>query len=79
MLFILAFINIDGDWSEWSEWSPCSVTCGTGVQYRGRTCDNPPTSGNGADCKGPSRMEKKCELPACNGKFHLTIFSNYCN
>ncbi|XP_015927012.1 semaphorin 5c [Parasteatoda tepidariorum] len=61
-----AFINIDGGWSEWGTWSICSVTCGSGVQYRERTCDNPSVSGNGADCKGPSRSEKKCENPACD-------------
>ncbi|XP_054724810.1 semaphorin-5A-like [Uloborus diversus] len=60
-----AFINIDADWSEWSEWSPCSASCGTAFQHRERTCDNPPVSGNGADCKGPSRMDRKCELPDC--------------
>ncbi|GBM33564.1 Semaphorin-5A [Araneus ventricosus] len=61
-----AFINIDGTWSEWSDWSSCSVSCGTGFQYRERACDNPPPSGNGADCKGAPRMERKCELAACN-------------
>ncbi|KFM79347.1 Semaphorin-5B, partial [Stegodyphus mimosarum] len=58
--------NIDADWSEWSEWSSCSVTCGTGVQYRERTCDIPSLLGNGAECKGSSRIERQCELPPCD-------------
>ncbi|KAG7258010.1 hypothetical protein CRUP_011440 [Coryphaenoides rupestris] len=36
--------HVDGDWSPWSPWSMCSRTCGTGVQFRQRKCDNPPSS-----------------------------------
>lgn len=34
--------HVDGDWSPWSQWSVCSRTCGTGVHFRQRKCDNPP-------------------------------------
>lgn len=34
--------HVDGDWSPWGQWSMCSRTCGTGVQFRQRKCDNPP-------------------------------------
>lgn len=32
----------DGGWGAWSGWGPCSRTCGTGVAFRTRKCDNPP-------------------------------------
>lgn len=53
-------VPVDGGWSAWSA---CSVTtCGqTGTQTR--TCTNPPPSGGGATCVGPS--SQSCSTPAC--------------
>ncbi|KAJ7365947.1 hypothetical protein OS493_002685 [Desmophyllum pertusum] len=63
--------TIDGGWSEWSEYTPCSQTCGGGVQYRERTCTNPPTQNNGKDCFGSAKGKWKicnsqieCPLPS---------------
>lgn len=60
-----AYLNIDGDWSEWGAWSECSVPCGGGVQHRERTCDNPRPSGTGANCQGPSKEERECNIHHC--------------
>ncbi|KAJ8785833.1 hypothetical protein J1605_006793 [Eschrichtius robustus] len=32
---------IHGQWSAWSKWSECSRTCGGGVKYQERHCNNP--------------------------------------
>uniref|UniRef100_A0A671THT2 ADAM metallopeptidase with thrombospondin type 1 motif 17 n=1 Tax=Sparus aurata TaxID=8175 RepID=A0A671THT2_SPAAU len=57
--------HVDGDWSSWSQWSMCSRTCGTGVQFRQRKCDNPPPGPGGRHCQKTSVEHKACEGPPC--------------
>uniref|UniRef100_A0A3Q1JQ82 ADAM metallopeptidase with thrombospondin type 1 motif, 17 n=1 Tax=Anabas testudineus TaxID=64144 RepID=A0A3Q1JQ82_ANATE len=57
--------HVDGDWSPWSQWSMCSRTCGTGVQFRQRKCDNPPPGPGGRNCQKASVEHKACEGPPC--------------
>ena len=54
---------INGGWSAWSAWSACSLSCGGGTQTQTRTCTNPPPSGGGAACVGPS--SQSCNTQAC--------------
>ncbi|CAH3174635.1 unnamed protein product, partial [Porites evermanni] len=56
--------RINGGWSEWSDYSPCSRTCGGGVQYRERTCTNPPPTNGGKECSG----ESKAKWKICNSQ-----------
>ncbi|KAG9352277.1 hypothetical protein JZ751_020690, partial [Albula glossodonta] len=57
--------HVDGDWSAWSQWSMCSRTCGTGVRFRQRKCDNPPPGPGGRHCQKASVEHKACEGPPC--------------
>ncbi|CAD5229665.1 unnamed protein product [Bursaphelenchus okinawaensis] len=49
-------------WSEWLPVGTCSVTCGTGVRTRKRTC----STGNEGDCEGDQSKEEPCIQPECN-------------
>ncbi|XP_042270160.1 A disintegrin and metalloproteinase with thrombospondin motifs 17 isoform X1 [Thunnus maccoyii] len=57
--------HVDGDWSPWSQWSMCSRTCGTGVQFRQRKCDNPPPGPGGRTCQKANVEHKACEGHPC--------------
>ncbi|KAL1131781.1 hypothetical protein AAG570_011394 [Ranatra chinensis] len=56
---------IHGGWGEWSEWSECSVSCGSGVMTRNRSCDNPTPRYGGSQCRGESRDAALCTKDQC--------------
>ncbi|CAL8343155.1 unnamed protein product [Lota lota] len=51
---------VHGAWSSWSEFSPCSRTCGGGVSYRTRDCNNPRPAFGGIDCEGEDVEAELC-------------------
>ncbi|CAH2283748.1 A disintegrin and metallo ase with thrombospondin motifs 16 [Pelobates cultripes] len=55
----------DGQWSDWSAWSSCSRTCGGGVSYKERQCNNPRPIHGGKFCDGSSRVFKLCNSQNC--------------
>jgi len=64
-------IDVNGGLTAWSDWTKCSVTCGEGVQNRGRQCTKPVPRGNGNDCSnlGPLTEAKACSMAQCAGAF----------
>ncbi|XP_067048693.1 coadhesin-like isoform X1 [Acropora muricata] len=58
---------VNGHWTSWSAFGSCSRPCGGGMQYRRRTCSNPPASNGGKSCKGPSHQSNACNTHACAG------------
>ncbi|KAK2556766.1 A disintegrin and metalloproteinase with thrombospondin motifs 6 [Acropora cervicornis] len=60
----------DGMWGPWSNYSACSRTCGGGIRYRSRKCNNPELKYFGKDCVGSSRGH----YAMCNTKVRLAGF-----
>ncbi|KAG8579260.1 hypothetical protein GDO81_010779 [Engystomops pustulosus] len=56
----------DGNWGQWSKFGSCSRTCGTGVRYRTRSCDNPHPSNGGRSCVGLSYELQLCNTEECD-------------
>ncbi|KAL4226068.1 Hemicentin-1 [Mactra antiquata] len=68
---------IDGEWGSWEAWKGCTVTCGVGVTYRTRKCDNPAPQYNGSSCVGDSRHFDKCFERNCPVNGSWTNWSEY--
>lgn len=56
---------IDGGWGPWSPYGPCSLTCGGGIQYSERECNNPKPANGGALCRGIRSRYQSCNTEEC--------------
>ncbi|XP_052699211.1 SCO-spondin-like isoform X2 [Crassostrea angulata] len=56
---------IDGQWGHWSRLTNCHVTCGGGIRYRYRYCNNPEPAHGGIGCPGNSRETYLCHTKHC--------------
>ncbi|CAC5369489.1 unnamed protein product [Mytilus coruscus] len=68
-------IPVNGQWSSWTTTS-CSMTCGNGMIYRNRTCNNPSPSDGGKDCQGVGNESSVCNLGDCPVDGHWGLWSS---
>ncbi|KAG5267736.1 hypothetical protein AALO_G00225070 [Alosa alosa] len=54
-----------GSWSSWGPWGSCSRSCGGGVQFAQRLCNNPPPRNNGRYCTGKRAIYRSCNVVPC--------------
>ncbi|KAJ8004250.1 hypothetical protein DPEC_G00156860 [Dallia pectoralis] len=54
-----------GSWSSWGPWGGCSRSCGGGVQFAQRLCNNPPPRNNGRYCTGKRTIYRSCSIMPC--------------
>ncbi|XP_038045102.1 SCO-spondin-like [Patiria miniata] len=54
---------VNGNWTMWTPWSECDHSCGGGIQYRLRTCTNPPPKNGGLSC---GKTKEEVETSMCN-------------
>ncbi|XP_058965493.2 papilin isoform X2 [Pocillopora verrucosa] len=50
-------------WGPWSEWKPCSRTCGVGVSYQERECQEKERPDD--FCRGGNRIYRTCNIQDC--------------
>ncbi|XP_076208596.1 A disintegrin and metalloproteinase with thrombospondin motifs 5 [Aptenodytes patagonicus] len=54
-----------GNWGSWGPWGQCSRTCGGGVQFAYRHCNNPAPRNNGRYCTGKRAIYRSCNITPC--------------
>ncbi|XP_061173323.1 SCO-spondin-like [Saccostrea echinata] len=56
---------VDGSWTAWTSFGACSVTCGTGIKTKTRTCTNPVPTNGGNTCSGHDEQAEICHEKHC--------------
>ncbi|XP_039620349.1 A disintegrin and metalloproteinase with thrombospondin motifs 13 [Polypterus senegalus] len=62
---VRSLLPVNGAWSGWTAFSPCSRTCGGGVTFRRRQCNNPRPAFGGRKCEGKHLEAKLCNRQPC--------------
>lgn len=56
---------VNGGWGEWGKWTDCSRSCGGGLSYSERECNNPVPKHKGRYCLGERKKVKTCNNTPC--------------
>ncbi|XP_044021259.1 A disintegrin and metalloproteinase with thrombospondin motifs 6-like [Aphidius gifuensis] len=57
---------INGGWSEWGKVGACSTTCGGGIKFAERECNNPAPLNGGKFCVGERKRLETCNTTPCD-------------
>ncbi|XP_037131601.1 LOW QUALITY PROTEIN: A disintegrin and metalloproteinase with thrombospondin motifs 1-like [Syngnathus acus] len=71
-------IPVNGGWGVWGPWGDCSRTCGGGVQYSFRSCDNPLPKNGGKYCEGKRIQYRSCNTELCPDTNGLSFREEQC-
>ncbi|XP_012712744.2 A disintegrin and metalloproteinase with thrombospondin motifs 1 [Fundulus heteroclitus] len=69
---------VNGGWGMWGPWGDCSRTCGGGVQYSFRSCDNPLPKNGGKYCEGKRIQYRSCNTEVCPDTNGLSFREEQC-
>ncbi|MBN3320006.1 ATS1 metalloproteinase, partial [Atractosteus spatula] len=69
---------VNGGWGVWGPWGDCSRTCGGGVQYSFRDCDNPQPKNGGKYCEGKRIQYRSCNTQDCPDNNGLSFREEQC-
>uniref|UniRef100_A0A8C5ME45 ADAM metallopeptidase with thrombospondin type 1 motif 5 n=1 Tax=Leptobrachium leishanense TaxID=445787 RepID=A0A8C5ME45_9ANUR len=58
-------VSSHGNWGSWGPWGQCSRTCGGGVQFAYRHCNNPAPRNSGKYCIGKRAIHRSCNVNPC--------------
>ncbi|XP_048588500.1 A disintegrin and metalloproteinase with thrombospondin motifs 9 isoform X2 [Nematostella vectensis] len=56
---------VDGQWGNWAAFGACSRTCGGGIQFAKRECNNPEPENGGLYCQGARKRFRSCNSEEC--------------
>uniref|UniRef100_A0A8D0HKS9 A disintegrin and metalloproteinase with thrombospondin motifs 1 n=1 Tax=Sphenodon punctatus TaxID=8508 RepID=A0A8D0HKS9_SPHPU len=69
---------VHGGWGSWGPWGDCSRTCGGGVQYSFRECENPVPKNGGKYCEGKRVQYRSCNIEDCQDNNGKTLREEQC-
>ncbi|KER33484.1 hypothetical protein T265_00600 [Opisthorchis viverrini] len=64
-------VRVDGNWGHWGPWSACSRSCGGGVRFSERECNNPEPQNGGNFCHGTRTRMRSCAIQPCGQPFDI--------
>lgn len=69
---------VNGGWGPWGQFTECSRTCGAGVSYAERECNNPVPQHRGRYCVGERKQVKICNTDVSSFiTLYLVIWGAY--